>query len=375
MKRRAGWLLVVAAVLFIAVMGWWGWSARKAERQQEQAAVVKEPEIELSAVDVAKARMQEISTGVPVSGTLKAVNSAVVKARVAGELQGLSVREGDKVSAGQVIARIESSEYANRVSQAEQQANAALAQVDIAQRQYDNNAALVKQGFISKTALDTSMSNLNAAKSSHRAAQAATEVARKSVADSVLRAPITGQISQRLAQPGERVAPDARIVEIVDLSHLELEAAVSPADSMAVRVGQSANLTIEGAAQPIVATVARMNPATQAGSRSVLIYLALAPTSGLRQGLFAQGQLATQQQQALAVPLSAVRTDKPLPYVQTVENGRIVHHTVETGARGAVEGETVMAVQGLTDGALVLRGAAGALREGTAVRLAAGLQP
>lgn len=374
MKRRTGWLLVAVAVLIVAVLGWRGWSARKMARQQEQTAIVKEPEIELSAVDVATARVQEISAGVPVSGTLKAVNSAVVKARVSGELQGLTVREGDKVSAGQVIARIESSEYAHRVRQAEQQADAARAQVDIAQRQYDNNAALVQQGFISKTALDTSLANLNANKASHRAALAAADVARKSVADAVLRAPISGQISQRLAQPGERVAPEARIVEIVDLGQLELEAALSPADSVAVRVGQTASLAIEGVAQPVTATVARINPATQAGSRSVLIYLTVQPTAGLRQGLFAQGPLATERQTVLAVPLSAVRTDKPLPYVQTVENGRIVHHTVETSARGAVEGETVVAVKGVAAGALVLRGAAGALREGTAVRLAAGVQ-
>ncbi|WP_423460265.1 efflux RND transporter periplasmic adaptor subunit [Ottowia sp. VDI28] len=373
MKRRTGWLLVAATVLIVAVLGWRGWSARKMAKQQEQTAIVKEPEIELSAVDMAKARIQDISAGVPVSGTLKAVSSAVVKARVSGELQGLTVREGDKVSAGQVIARIESSEYPNRVRQAEQQADAARAQVDIAQRQYDNNAALVKQGFISQTALDTSLANLNANKASHRAALAAADVARKSVADAVLRAPISGQISQRLAQPGERVAPEARIVEIVDLSQLELEAALSPADSVAVRVGQTASLTIEGAAQPVTATVARINPATQAGSRSVLIYLSVQPTPGLRQGLFAQGLLATERQTALAVPLSAVRTDKPLPYVQAVENGHIVHHTVETGARGAVGGETVVAVKGVAEGALVLRGAAGALREGTVVRLAAGV--
>lgn len=337
--------------------------------------MLKEPVIELSALDIAKVREQSISTGIPISGSIKAVKSAFVKARVAGELQGLAVREGDRVTAGQIIARVESSDYANRVIQAEQQADAARAEVDIAQRQYDNNAALVKQGFISQTALDASMAKLNATKANHRAALAAIEVARKSVSDAVLRAPVNGQISQRLAQPGERVAPEARIVEIVDLSQLELEAALSPADSVAVRVGQTASLTIEGVVQPVTATVARVNPATQAGSRSVLIYLTIEPSPGLRHGLFSQGLLSTERITALAVPLSAVRTDKPRPYVQTVESGRIVHRAVETGARGAIDGETVVAVKGVPDGALVLRGAAGTLREGTAARLAAGVQP
>ena len=370
MTRRTIWsLLGLLAVVAVVVLGWRGWAARQEARKQVQASVVKEPVIELSEIDVASVRVREISTGLPVSGALKAVRSAVVKARVPGELQDLTLREGDSVEAGQIIARVESSEYNHRVRQAEQQADAARAQVDIAQRQYDNNAALVNQGFISKTVLDTSLANLNAAKANHRAALAAADVARKSVSDTVLRAPISGQISQRLAQSGERVAPDARIVEIVDLSRLELEAALTPADSIAVRVGQTASLNIEGVGQPVTATVARINPSTQTGSRSVLIYLSLAQSPGLRQGLFAQGELATERQTALSVPLSSVRTDKPLPYVQIVENGRIEHRTVEPGARGSVDGETMIAIKGVKDGEVVLRASAGALRAGTAAHL------
>ncbi|QTD46652.1 efflux RND transporter periplasmic adaptor subunit [Ottowia testudinis] len=371
------WLKIALVLLSLAALttfGWRGYQSRQAA-QQAQSAPAKDPVIELSAIDLATAHVVDLTSGLPISGALKAVNSAIVKARVPGELQGLTVREGDTVTAGQVIARVESTEYADRVRQAQQQADAARAQVDIAQRQVDNNAALVRQGFISKTAADNALASLNSAQANYRAAQAGTEVVRKSLADTVLKAPISGQISQRLAQPGERVSLEARIVEIVDLSRLELEAALSPADSVAVRVGQQALLTIEGVAQPVPATVARINPSAQAGSRSVLIYLSVTEQPGLRQGLFAQGQLATEQQRALAVPLSAVRTDKPLPYVQVVADGRIAHRTVQMGARGEVDGELWVVVQGVADGASVLRGAAGVLREGTQVKLAAPVVP
>ncbi len=361
-------LLVLLAVVALVLLGWRGWQARQATRAAQQVPT-GDPVIELAAIDLATAQTQLLRSGLPITGVLKAERSAIVKARVPGELRDLTVREGDTVQVGQVIARVESTEYADRVRQAQQQADAARAQVDIAQRQYDNNAALVQQGFISPTALDNSLASLNAARASHRAAQAGTEVLRKSLADTVLRAPIDGQIAQRLAQPGERVAPEARIVEIVDLSRLELEAALSPADSVAVRVGQSASLSIEGVAEPVPATVARINPSAQAGSRSVLVYLRVAAQPGLRQGLFAQGQLATSQQQALAVPLNAVRIDKPLPYVQRVADGRIAHQSVQLGARGEVAGEAWVAVQGVPEGAQVLRGTAGALREGTQVKL------
>ena len=374
MSRWLKTALVLLTLIAVVALGWRGYAARQATRQA-QSAPVKDPVIELSAIDMATAHVVELTSGLPISGALKAVNSAIVKARVPGELQGLTVREGDRVEAGQVIARVESTEYADRVRQAQQQADAAKAQVEIAQRQVDNNAALVRQGFISKTAADNSLASLNTAQANHRAAQAGIDVLRKSLADTVLRAPISGQVSQRLAQPGERVAPEARIVEIVDLSRLELEASISPADSVAVRVGQQALLRIEGVAQPVAATVARINPSAQAGSRSVLIYLTVAAQPGLRQGLFAQGQLATETQRALAVPLNAVRTDKPLPYVQVVEGDRIAHRTVQTGVRGEVDGELWVAVQGVADGARVLRGAAGVVREGTQVKLATPVAP
>ena len=374
MSRWLKTALVLLTLIAVVALGWRGYAVRQATRQA-QSAPVKDPVIELSAIDLATAHVVELTSGLPISGALKAVNSAIVKARVPGELQGLTVREGDRVEAGQVIARVESTEYADRVRQAQQQADAAKAQVEIAQRQVDNNAALVRQGFISKTAADNSLASLNTAQANHRAAQAGIDVLRKSLADTVLRAPISGQVSQRLAQPGERVAPEARIVEIVDLSRLELEASISPADSVAVRVGQQALLRIEGVAQPVAATVARINPSAQAGSRSVLIYLTVAAQPGLRQGLFAQGQLATETQRALAVPLNAVRTDKPLPYVQVVEGDRIAHRTVQTGVRGEVDGELWVAVQGVADGARLLRGAAGVVREGTQVKLAAPVAP
>ena len=374
MSRWLKTALVLLTLIAVVALGWRGYAARQATRQA-QSAPVKDPVIELSAIDMATAHVVELTSGLPISGALKAVNSAIVKARVPGELQGLTVREGDRVEAGQVIARVESTEYADRVRQAQEQADAAKAQVEIAQRQVDNNAALVRQGFISKTAADNSLASLNTAQANHRAAQAGIDVLRKSLADTVLRAPISGQVSQRLAQPGERVAPEARIVEIVDLSRLELEASISPADSVAVRVGQQALLRIEGVAQPVAATVARINPSAQAGSRSVLIYLTVAAQPGLRQGLFAQGQLATETQRALAVPLNAVRTDKPLPYVQVVEGDRIAHRTVQTGVRGEVDGELWVAVQGVADGARLLRGAAGVVRERTQVKLVAPVAP
>jgi RND family efflux transporter MFP subunit len=236
----------------------------------------------------------------------------------------------------------------------------------------DNNQSLVNQGFISRSALDTSLNNLAAAQASYKAAQAGTELALKSLDDTVLRAPLAGQIAQRLAQNGERVAVDARVLEIVDLSALELEAAVAAGDSVRVRTGQLARLSIEGLLQPVQARVVRINPSVVAGSRSVLVYLAIPATAGLHQGLFAQGTLGTGQITALAVPLDAVRTDKPQPYVQYLLDGKVAHQSVSVGAAGERDGIAMVEVKQLAAGAEVLAGKLGALREGALVQRAAG---
>jgi len=323
--------------------------------------------IELSDGDIAIAQKMTMSQGLPVSGTLKAVRSAMVKARVAGELVLLEVREGDAVKIGQIVARVDNTEYLARQNQNKQQAEAARAQVEVAQRQFDNNNALVNQGFISKTALDTSISNLNGAKASYQAALATLDVATKALDDSVLKAPLNGFVSQRFAQPGERVAPEARIIEIVDLSQLELEATLTSAQAMNVKLGQIAKLNVEGTHEEVSAKVLRINPSTQTGSRSVLIYLGLQSHPMLRQGVFVQGSLGTQKVQAIVVPLESVRSDKTKPYVQAIRDDKVMHIQVELGAKGEANGQAVMALKEIEEGALLLAPSAGAVRDGTLV--------
>lgn len=378
MKRWVPWTVAALAIALVAGGALRAVKARKAQAVQASQPVA-EAVVTLLVADVLRVGRIDMTQTLPISGTLRAVESAVVKAKVAGELRGLTVREGDAVKAGQVIARIDSIEYESRVRQAQEQADSAAAQAEVMQRNYDNNKALVEQGFISRTALDTSLSNLNAARATHRAALAGVEVARKALTDTVVRSPIDGHVAARLVQPGERVAVDGKLLEVVDLRRIELEAAISAADSVAVRVGQRASLQVESSSAPgaagkserqVEATVARINPSAQAGSRSVLVYLALDRAEGFRQGLFAQGSLVLGRGKEMALPLSAVRVDKPQPYVQLVIDGRVRHRTVTTGWRGQVDGQTYVTVSGLEEGASVLSGSIGPMREGTAVQLA-----
>ena len=363
-NNRGKWALALVLLLILSAGVWRALDKRSAQSQAVAAMATNQAalsSVELAQSDLVQAQVLDISQGVAISGSIKAVNSAVVKARVAGELIGLKVREGDFVKAGQIIAKIDASQYQAGLRQSQQQAESAKAQLDIAQRAYTNNQALVEQGFISKNSLETSLSSLSSAQSTYKAALAGRDISAKTLDDSLLRAPITGQVSQRLAQTGERLAIDSKIVEIIDLSRLELEASLSAAESLQVAVGQSAELRVEGLSQTLSAQVVRINPSAQAGSRSVLVYLSLPSVPGLRQGMYAQGSLGTSSVRLLALPVSSVRTDKPQPYVQINSNQRIAHRNVQLGVRGMNAGQAVVAVQGVDDQDSVLRGNVGLL--------------
>ena len=367
MKRGLALLVVVilaaGAYRFVA--------QRRAAAAAQPVAQPTEAAMELAQSDLVQVKNRSLAQGLQLSGTLKAANAVVIKARIAGELMGLTLREGDFVKAGQIVARIDATDAQARMQQAQQQAVSAKAQVDIAQRTYDNNRSLVDQGFISKWSLDTSLANLAAAEANHRAALAAVDMTGKSLEDTVLRSPISGQVAQRLAQTGERMAVDGRVLEVVDLSRLEMEASLSPTDSMQVQTGQIALLQVEGASTTLRAKVARINPTVVAGSRSVTAYLAIDPAPGLRQGLFVQGALNVGATEGPALPLSAVRTDKPTPYVQLVSNNKVLHQPVELLTRGDAEGQRMVGVKGVAENAMVINGSVGTLREGTLVKITA----
>jgi RND family efflux transporter MFP subunit len=376
MKITTRRIVIGLIVLALAIGIWRALSAKRAQQLAATDAAQLQAQIELSNKDVFTAEIREITQGLAVSGTVKALNYAVIKARVAGELKEITVREGDSVVAGQVLARIDPVEYQRRFEQAQEQASAAKSQMEIAQRQWDTNKALVDQGFISKTALDNSLASFQGAVASHKAAIAGADVARKSLDDSVLRAPFSGVIAVRAAQLGERVGIDAKVLELVDLRQLEVEAPLSPSDSLDVKIGQTAQLQIEDRAELVSARVSRMSPSAQAGSRSVLVYLALDKPAGLRHGLFAKGTLGLVNSQVMAVPLTSVRTDHPSPYVQVVEkvgeDMRVRHQNVALGIRGndasGKDAQEWVAVKGLTAGSIVLKGQVGAMREGMVVR-------
>ncbi|MEO5882847.1 MAG: efflux RND transporter periplasmic adaptor subunit [Caldimonas sp.] len=371
MKRWQRWTVAVVAVVVVAGFVARALIAKRSEQAAQTASAVTVPGgLDLAPGDVLVAKSIDLPRTLEISGGLKAVNSAVIRARVAAEVKSLTVREGDRVRAGQVLGQLDTTELDLKLRQAEQTASSSKSQLDIATRALENNRALVAQGFISATGLETSISNEAGARASYAAALSAVALARKSRNDATLVAPISGLVSQRMAQAGERVAVDTRLVEIVDLAQIEVEAALAPEDVAALTIGRRATLEVDGITGPVAAQVARINPSAQAGTRAIMVYLAVEPQPALRQGLFARGTIELERKRALALPLGAVRTDQARPYVMLIRDGRAVATPVSLGVRGAIGGEPwVEIATGLAEDDPVLAASTGVIRDGTPVRL------
>ena len=363
-KRRIILILLALLVIGIGII--------KARTPSRPAPVIA-TKTETSALEFLS---QELFTAAPVdvrqalqlSGSLRAFDLASVKARIAGDVREVLVREGEAVSAGQVIVKLDATEYAARVAQARGNLNSAQAQLDIALKARDNNAALVDKGFISKNAFDNSASQFAAAKANVDASQAALDIVQKSLNDTIIRAPIAGLVSVRSVQPGEKVSADNKLIDIVNLQKMEMEASVPASDVARVAIGQSVRLNIEGMSETFEGKVVRINPSTQAGSRSFSVYVQVAnPGNQLRAGMFAEAQLTLNSKRGiLALPQSAVRKDGSGTYVFTIENGKIARRPVTVGIDGLTGNEyRTEILSGLEPGAQVIRTDMGNLTPGT----------
>lgn len=373
LKRRSFWIILAVTLLIAGFAGAYLKKQGQRAAASVDAAAKAPPHMEFLATDVTQAQLRDLRQLLPLSGSLRAVNQASVKARVPGEVREVLVREGEAVKAGQVLIRMDTSDYQARVDQAQGALLAARGQLDIATKTRDNNKALLDKGFISKTAFDNAESQYSIARANVDSARGALDVAQKALADTVIRAPISGLISSRTVQPGEKVAVDSRLLDVVDLGQMELEAAVPASDIMHVALGQEVRVKVEGMPQPLLGKVVRINPATQSGSRSIMTYIQIDnPQGALRVGMFGEAQLTISKKAGvLTVPQSAIRSDAGNTYVYAIENDKLVQKPVTLGARGDDgEGGAVEVVQGLDAGAQIVRANLGSLRLGTAVKFA-----
>jgi RND family efflux transporter MFP subunit len=364
--------LVMLAVTILIVLFIANAALRSRQNAVDAAASAKSagPVAEFLQDDLFIVEPRTLDRVLPLTGSLMPLTEATVKAKVAGELVAVTVREGESVKQGQVLARIDLTEVQAKVAAREADVAATKAQRIWAEKNRSQQKALLDKSFISQSAFDNIQSNYDVAIAKQHAAEAELVVARKSLGDAVLVAPFSGIVSLRHAQPGERVALDAKVVSIVDLSRLQLEASVPPAAIGQVRVGQAMNFHVEGFGErEFAGRIERINPAATAGSRSISVYAVIDNGEGLlRGGMFAQGALTLSRvDHALAVPATAVREEIGQTFVYAIDNGMVKRKNLKVGPPDAAG--RVQVLDGLAAGERIVRVNLGSLREGVAARL------
>jgi membrane fusion protein (multidrug efflux system) len=364
--RRA--LLAAGAAVLIGAAAVAGLATVRMNQAAEPVA--REQALEFLPADIVVLAPQTLERSLPLTGTLTPLNDTTVKAKVAGELVEVTVREGENVRRGQVLARIDTTELAARAAAKRADVEAARAQLVLAEKNRATQKTLLEKNFISQSAFDSTQSVYEVALARLRAAEADLAVAQKALGDAVLSAPISGIVAQRLAQPGERVPVDARILTIVDLSRLQLEAAVPASEIGRVKVGQPVSFRVDGfGAREFAGHIERINPSTIAGSRSINVYAVIENPEGmLRGGLFAQGGLTLERvESVLLIPATALREELGERFVYLLADGVVRKRPVKTGpADGAGR---VQVLAGLAAGDRVVTRDLGALREGAPARV------
>lgn len=314
----------VLAVLALTLAGCGGEASAPAERAGPRAHLVE--------VAVAEAGRLEFAADRP--GSLRALREVKIVNQEEGQLIEVGVREGDHVTAGQILAR-----YDDRIPRAElDKARASLAQADA---EHARAARLVAEGFISAEAMTR--------------AQTAQELARAEVRlletrwrHMTLTAPMSGVVSRRLVEPGDATARHSHLLTLVDPTRLVTDVSVSELALPLLRAGGAARVRIDALGDTLhPGRILRIHPTLDPGTRTGIVeveLLSLPP--GALPGQFCRVTFAAEGPRRVIVPLAALQRDAAGEFVFVLQGEDSVHRApVNSGLRLADRVEIASGLQ------------------------------
>ncbi|MFJ1309582.1 efflux RND transporter periplasmic adaptor subunit [Agrobacterium sp. P15N1-A] len=324
---------------------------------------------ELTATETAKIGTRPMVERLGISGELQPITRVVIRAREAGKIVEMNVRDGDTVQAGKLLVRFETDELQSTLLLRQSDRDAAEAELMLAMQALTRTEQLALKNIASAEQFDKAKSDVAVKTARLQSLSAQADIARLALRNAEIRAPFGGTVTRRLAEAGSRVGADGELLTLVDTSVLEAKVLVATRDVPRVTLGQTAELEIDGLGGRIVkGTVDRISPVAEDGTRFVAVYLRLANRDGqLWGGMFASGSiLLREKNDALVVPAIALRKDETGYHVLKVQDGHLRRQMVTVGARWN-GGNLIEIAAGLKDGETILTAPLPQLRPDMAV--------
>ncbi|MBO0133991.1 efflux RND transporter periplasmic adaptor subunit [Agrobacterium burrii] len=311
---------------------------------------------ELTAAETAKIGTRLMVEKLSISGELQPISRVVIRAREAGKILEMNVRDGQAVRAGDVLVRFETEDLQSALLQRQSDRDAAEAELTLAMQALTRTEQLAVKNIASAEQLDKAKSDVVVKTARVQSLSAQTDIARLALSNAEIRAPFSGTVTRRLAEADARVSADGELLTLVDTSVLEAKVLVATRDIPRVNLGQTAELEIDGlGGQTVKSTIERISPVAEDGTRFVAVYLRLANRDGrLWGGMFASGSiLVREKNDALVVPAIALRKDETGYHVLKVTDGHLRRQTVALGSRWN-DGSLIEIATGLKDGETIL---------------------
>ena len=388
MSRSFAVVLIGAALGMMAA----GQPARaQAEAATPPAAAAAEPAPSLPAITVSTVATQVLRDRVVASGLVQPMEQVLVQPLIEGQpIETLEADIGDRVEAGQVLARLSDSTLKLQMSQfaaslasaeamiaqGEAQLLEAQAASDEATRVNLRTAQLRTQGSASAAAADTAaasaasaaarvsvaMQGLEAAKAQKALVEAQIENLNLQLARTEVRAPVAGDVVARNAMVGAIAsAAGLPMFTLIRDSRLELHADVSERFVLKLAPGQKATLRTVGIAEPMTGTVRLVQPTIDPVSRLGQVRIDIDPAQPVRMGMFMEAEIVVAEREAVAVPVTAVGSGDGETTVMRVRDGLVERVPVQLGIR---DGGMIEVIGGIAAGDLVVTKAAAFVRDG-----------
>lgn len=295
---------------------------------------------------------ESVSRNEAIAGTIRAKSRATLEAKVSGRVSQLAVGVGQKVNAGDLLARLEAAEINARLAQAE-------ATLEQAQRDAKRITTLFEQQAATRAEQESAESRL-------RVAQGAVTEARAMLSYVEITAPFTGVVSRKWVEVGDLANPGKPLVSVEDHATLQLEADVPQTLAGSLALEMKLPVQVEGSTAALTGVLAEIAPSGDANSRTFGVKVNLPAGSGLKPGEFARLILPTAASPSLRIPRSALVQRGQLDLIFVINAQRAQMRLVKVGQ---AEADRIEILSGLQAGEAVAVEGAESLHDGQSVEL------